>query len=446
MRLDPEDIQRSIDGKPLEMFAQGIKADRTRYVYTCKLRQILCEYMKEVLSGTFEERAAELLGKGREDPVWTRGLMLELARKLRERTALGKDDPQYMSPTSINTNFAPLQKLFDTNDVAVPWKRIRSTFPEAETYDTRGWTRGEIRKILRHARGAIDRAIILIMASSGVRIGGMELKWEHIVPIYDEGGRLREGVSVLEEDTSGAVACAKLRVYANTFAEYAAFITPEAYEAVQDYQTVWAREAGREPEPGEPFLKKAGPSIIGLTHDGIRQRAYKAIWNAGMRGSHLKEGMRYNVPGMNGFRRFCNKTLKDAVSDDSPISSLIKKERMLGHTGIIKLDRSYYKISPLEMAKEYLSAVPSLTIYATWDELPVDGQEDTSIGGPGTKPDQTPDGHGTTTSNTGSTAITPDSPCPNCGRATGDHKEEEYKACIAKVTKKALSGQPNPGA
>ena len=72
------------------------------------------------------------------------------------------------------------------------------------------------------------------MASSGVRIGGMELKWGHIIPFYDDGTDLREGQSMLEEDASKPVACVMLRVYANTYAKYAAFITPEAYEAVQD--------------------------------------------------------------------------------------------------------------------------------------------------------------------------------------------------------------------
>ena len=236
--------------------------------------------------------------------------MLELARELRERTTLEKDDPGYMSPTSINANFAPLQKLFVANDVALPWQRIRDTFPEMVMYETRGWTRDEIRKMLRHARGAIDRAIILVMASSGVRIGGMELKWSHIIPFYYDGKDLHEGNGVLEEDASKPIACAMLCVYASSFAEYAAFITPEAYEAVQDYRAVWAREAGREPKPNDPFIKKAGQSVVDLTHDGIKQRAYKVIWSAGLRGSETKEGKRYNVPGMNGFRRFCNKAME----------------------------------------------------------------------------------------------------------------------------------------
>ena len=456
MRLNPDDIDMPDDKKPLNLFTQSTKSERTRYVYACKLRQILCEYMAGVLSGTFEERASELLDRGRKDPKWTCGLMLNLAHRLRERTALEKDDPEYLSPTSVNANFAPLQKLFETNDVALPWKRVRSTLPEVETYETRGWTRDEIRRMLRHARGTMDRAIMLVMASSGVRIGGMELKWGHIVPFYGDGGDLREGKGILEEeeeDASRPVACAMLRVYGNTSAEYAAFITPEAYGAVQDYRAVWAREAGREPKPSDPFLKRAGPSVAGLTSNGIKQRAYKAIWSAGLRGSQTKEGRRYNVPGMNGFRRFCNKAMKDATSADSPISSLIKKERMLGHSGLVRLDKNYFKTTPSELAKEYLDAVPGLTIHETGIRRPVAGgggngsnTEDANVGETYTKPDPTPV-PGTAASDAGAVSVTDDAVCPACGRVNRAHSDEEYAECIARVAKKALpSQQPDSGA
>ena len=445
MKLNPDDIKILDDKEPLDLFTQSTKSARTLYVYRCKLRQILCEYMEDVLSGTFEERVVEILDKGRKEPAWTRGLMTGLAGMLRDRTELEKDDPEYLSPTSIYTNFAPIKKLFAVNNVALPWQRIRDTFPEMETYETHGWRRDEIRRILRHARGAIDRAIILVMASSGVRIGGMELKWGHIIPFYDDGTDLREGQSMLEEDASKPVACVMLRVYANTYAKYAAFITPEAYEAVQDYRAVWAREAGREPEPNDPFLKKAGPSVIGLTCDGIKQRVYKAIWSAGLRGSEMKEGARYNVPGMNGFRRFCNKAMKDAISTDSTISSLIKKERMLGHRGLIDLDDNYFENNLHELAKEYLSAVQNLTIHETGNGRSVGSPKDAGTGRAGTKSDQIPD-HGATKSNTGGTLVTDDTVCSVCRHIISEHSDEEFVTCTAKVYKKALSNQSDSGA
>ena len=107
MKLNPDGIKQSDDEKPLDLFMQSTKSEQTRYVYACKLRQILCEYMEEILCGTFEERATELLRLGREKPQWTCGLMMELARALRERTALGKDDPEYLSPDVDQRHFRP---------------------------------------------------------------------------------------------------------------------------------------------------------------------------------------------------------------------------------------------------------------------------------------------------------------------------------------------------
>ena len=34
----------------------------------------------------------------------------------------------------------------------------------------------------------------------------------------------------------------------------------------------------------------------------------------------------------------------------------------MGHVGLVKLDRSYFKTHTLELAEEYLNAVPALTI------------------------------------------------------------------------------------
>ena len=59
MKLNPDDIKILDDKEPLDLFTQSTKSARTLYVYRCKLRQILCEYMEDVLSGTFEETVAE---------------------------------------------------------------------------------------------------------------------------------------------------------------------------------------------------------------------------------------------------------------------------------------------------------------------------------------------------------------------------------------------------
>ena len=65
---------------------------------------------------------------------------------------------------------------------------------------------------------------------------------------------------------------------------------------------------------------------------------------------------------MNGFRRFWNKACKESLSRESPLAALIKKEYMIGHAGLVKLDHNYFKAHVLELAEEYVLSVPALTI------------------------------------------------------------------------------------
>ena len=100
MKITRAEFERTKDAPPLEMFAQGIKAEETREKYTRTLRRVLCGVFEEILEGTFEERAAQLVRYGRENPEWVRDLLLNLSKKLRARTELARDDPNYYKTTS----------------------------------------------------------------------------------------------------------------------------------------------------------------------------------------------------------------------------------------------------------------------------------------------------------------------------------------------------------
>ena len=86
MKLAIEEFERIGESDPLALFNQGIKAEETREKYTGMLRLVLCRTLEDILRGTFEERAGQLVRQGREDPGWARDLMLSISRKMRERT------------------------------------------------------------------------------------------------------------------------------------------------------------------------------------------------------------------------------------------------------------------------------------------------------------------------------------------------------------------------
>lgn len=362
MKITKEELTRSKEEPALDLFLQGIKAEATKKKYTRTLKSIVCNVFEEILEGSFEQRTNQLVKLAKEDPKWATELFLNLSKKLRKRTELPRDSDDYLNPSSFDSYFKPLKKLFDMNDVTISWKRIYATFPEIDnSFAGRGWRRQEIQRMLGFANGAVDRAIVLIAASSAIRSGGFDLNWEDVTPIYKVGDELKIEITESEQEQA-ILACAMLEIYNGTNFKYPAFISAEAYSALQDHKLEWAREVEREPKPKEPIFKKEGSLPRRSSIASIKKRVERMAQKAGLRPPLPKGQKRYEVPIMNGFRRFSSKTCKEALSRDSPLASLIKKEYMMGHGGLVKLDKNYFKTNTLELAEEFLSAAPDLTI------------------------------------------------------------------------------------
>jgi len=361
LKIDKDDLQ-VFSENPLELFYQGIKAKATRDKYTRILRKILTDFLENVLGGSFEERASQLVAQTKKDPDKGMLVLLALSKKLRERSDLPKNDPNYLNPSSIPNYFKPIKKLFEMNNVPLVWNRIYATFPELDNNDKgRAYTRSEIADMLKFGKGAIDRAIILIAASSGIRAGGFDLTWGDVRPVYKVEDKLSFEITESEQDVA-KVACAILTVYKNTPDEYPGFITPEAYEAIQNYRKEWIQQIGKAPKLEDPLFKKDGPFVRILGTNAIRARIDDVLKRAQLRIPLVKGKRRHEVPAMNGFRRFFNKANKETLSRDSPLAALIKKEFMMNHTGLVKLDRNYYQAHIFELIEEYLNAVSNLTI------------------------------------------------------------------------------------
>ena len=362
MRVNPKDIRPISDGDPLKLFHSSIRSPSTNIGYTRKLRLILCDVLEDVLEGTFEQRARQFVEIGRNEPKKMMGILLELSEAMTERTRKDRSDPDYMNPSSVPNYFTSVKKLLDSNDVAVNWSRVTMTYPELDNVDdSRGWTLEEIRRMLDHAKDPQKRAIILVLASSGMRVGGMQLRWGDLTPMHDVDGRMvQEGD--LEGNAPGEAACVAVQVYRNSYAEYAAFITPEAYRALMDYAVQWETEAGRKPGDGDPvFRSRAKPHSM-LSKNSITSVLIRVAFSAGVRKRHGGNPHKWEVPMLNGFRRFYNKATKNTETGESNLAVHIKSEYMMGHSGITSLDRHYYKADIEEKAKTYVKMVPSLTI------------------------------------------------------------------------------------
>ncbi len=355
--MKKEDIVRSQDASPLQLFEQGMRAEATRSWYTRKLRRVMCEILEEILEGDFERRAAQFVQRSRDDPGWALDIMLTISWKLRERTELPKDHADYLNPTSVPGYFKPIKKLLEMNSVSIPWKRVYATFPEKDNIlDAKGWTREKIAAMLRHARDPMDRAVVLVLASSGMRLGGLNMAWGDITPIYLADGRL-----TADPGGGGEVACAALNVYAGSPDSYTAFVTPEAYGAIQEYGRVWADLVLRQPRPEDPVFLATKTLPRRASDMAIAKRVRRMAAKAGLRDPESKSGTRFDTQLIHGFRKFFNKTCRETLSGDS-LASLIRAEYMMGHRGLVALDQNYFKTDMLEMAAEYVKVVPDLTI------------------------------------------------------------------------------------
>ncbi|HJW19791.1 MAG TPA: integrase [Candidatus Nitrosotalea sp.] len=351
-----------MEKNPLDLFYEGCKSPDTKERYTRYLSSVLCDIYETVLEGTFQQRANQFVRKAKKDPDWTINLLLALAKKLKERTSLPKEDKNYLNPSSFGNYFKPLKKLLDMNGVPVVWKRIYATFPEQDNNsEGRGYEREEIAQLLDFAKGPMDKTIMLIASSSGIREGGMRLKWQDVIPVYKIDDDIRLEITESQEKNAKVI-CAILKIYEGTSSFYPAFITPEAYHSLQNWHKTWTMDVGREPKPTEPVFKKEGDLPIMLEPTAIKARIEKVLKKSGFRTPLTKDKRRHEIPVMNGFRRFFNKMNKNSISKDSPLGALIKKENMMGHTGLIKLDKNYFKTHVLELVEEYLNAVPNLTI------------------------------------------------------------------------------------
>lgn len=107
------------------------------------------------------------------------------------------------------------------NNIVINWKIISRGIPLGrKAANDRAPTIEEIQKILDYPDRRI-KPIIYVMVSSGIRLGAWEeLRWKHVFPF---------------KDNAGNVIAAKIIVYPGDKEEYFTFITPEAYNALEDW-------------------------------------------------------------------------------------------------------------------------------------------------------------------------------------------------------------------
>lgn len=391
MEIKEDDISEIITD-PLQIFYTSFKSPATAETQTRALKKILCEFLGPILKGDpeaarqfrerqhkahpilsqvryskadFEARARELVTRCKEDPKWGEAMIIKLMHKLEERTKLEKTNPEYLTKGAVRNYYFPLQRLLESGNVELPWKRIRRSVPKQTGHGRRAWELPEIQKMLQTAN-IEEKPLILIAASSGIREGGMWFRWEHIFTVYDYNGQyVWEPFDVTDEvKRNGRIVCGLLHVYADSQDDddYFGLITPECLDAISEYKIYWKKTWGTEPLPNDIFFRKHGPVTRKLKESGIRQRMEIIQERCGLRQKLLPNVRRHEVQPFTGFRKFFDKATKKAASKNSLFGKLILNEKMMGHDGMIRLNRNYFREVISELIDEYIPAIPNLTI------------------------------------------------------------------------------------
>ena len=142
--------------------------------------------------------------------------LVEFAQYQKQRAQKGE-----IAESTIPNYFKAIKLFCVMNDIIVNWQKLNKGIPRGKSAaEDRAPTIEEIQKLLEYPDRRI-KSIVLIMVSSGIRVGAFEtLRWKHIIPIKD--------------DKENIVA-AKMTIYPGDKEEYFTFITPEAYGAIKDW-------------------------------------------------------------------------------------------------------------------------------------------------------------------------------------------------------------------
>lgn len=238
------------------------------------------------------------------------------------------------------------------NDIPVNWQKLSKGLPTGRhAAEDRAPTIEGIKKLLEYPDRRI-KPIVLIMMSSGIRVGAFDyLKWKHIVPL---------------KDREGNIVAAKMVVYPGDREEYFTFITSEAYDAIKEW--IDFRLSFGEQINGESWVRrdiwqttnvdygaKWGLATVPkrLHSSAIKRMINRALWEQGIR-HPLQNGVRrHEFKTVHGFRKF-SKTHCEQVMKS------INVEILMGHT--IGVSDSYYKPAEREILEDYLKAITVLTV------------------------------------------------------------------------------------
>ena len=245
-----------------------------------------------------------------------------------------------VSPNSVPIYYAPIELFFVMNDVTINYKKLRKLFPKKiKKGNEQGYNKEQIRKIIKNTKTKRNKALVLLFASSGVRLGAIP-------------GILLKHLSKINESYA-------VKIYEDETEEDYIFTTPEATKTIDEYLDERKKD-GEYVDQNSPLIrtsyklgieKAKSCNLDTLAH--VMGRLVSCI-------DRKKKGHRYDIPKDHGFRKFYATAIKNTQGITVTMS-----EKLINHIGAVKLDKSYFTPTKEEMYESYKKAIPELTIDQT---------------------------------------------------------------------------------
>jgi integrase len=258
--------------------------------------------------------------------------------KKNAKQSVGKAKRGEISVNSIKDYLTGIQSFLEFNDIILNWKKIVRYCPEKVTNHLRAYTREEIAKLLSEA-DLRDRCLILLMSSTGIRVGAIrDLRIKHL--------------KKLQENNIGI-----LSIYPQSKnSRYQALLTPECMAALEEYFEF--RKRLHEKITQESHIIRDKFAAFSKTTNRARPLSEVTI-NKQMKFLLTKVGLSYEqLQPDHSLRKFFNTALMNSDVAHS------FKELLMGHS--VKLDDVYYdkdnEVSTRKLVVEYMKAIDALTI------------------------------------------------------------------------------------
>jgi integrase len=308
---------------------ESLKTQSTLYAYTIHL-SLFCKF-----HNTDPDQLIQLNNSVTQLKFMVINYVIHL-KKIAKKSA-GKPKRGELSVNSIKLYLNGVKSFLEFNEIALPWNKIAKFLPDDVTNSYRSYTKEEIKKLLSIADPR-DRCIILLMASSGIRVGAIQtLKVKSIKRLDGNVGI----VTVYPESKDSVYATLVTPEFLSSLDEYLKYrksqgekITAESW-LIRDKFASFSRKTNR---PMPPSSKS------------IRKQMCFLLRKAGLPSEDLQPD--------HSLRKFFNTALMN-----SDVAYTFK-ELLMGHS--VKLDNVYYdknnEKSQQKILLEYMKAIDALTI------------------------------------------------------------------------------------